>query len=338
MDTRELMNSYLRQMQQNNEQERLNPPDLSYQHTVVDKTVPHDIAIPDYLSNLMKYPETFGIAPAAINPYGMGGLKSQAQLETEKNFKIATEGPKLKLLQPAARMYDTVTSAFPDVKPGGWREKGSVPNSDHPKGLALDIPVPLKSAKGDTVANFLIDQPGVKYVIWNDKIWENGKWKPYKHPAGSNPTLNHEDHVHVSMKTEIPAKTQVQQALTGGGRMGANVSDPGQAPEVQTANPIVKQRGQYLVADYHQLTQDPYERWLIDHESDGYLNKKNPKSTATQLGQLTLENRESYGKRLGIDPNTLDPNEQLSLMREYIKDRYGTSQKAVAFWKTHNWY
>ena len=31
-------------------------------------------------------------------------------------------------------------------------------------------------------------------------------------------------------------------------------------------------------------------------------------------------------------------NEQLIMFRDYVKNRYGTAEKAMAFWKAHNWY
>ena len=43
----------------------------------------------------------------------------------------------------------------------------------------------------------------IKYVIWDRHIWSQARaaegWRPYRHPSGrSSPTLDHEDHVHIS--------------------------------------------------------------------------------------------------------------------------------------------
>lgn len=92
---------------------------------------------------------------------------------------------------------------------GGWRASGSVAASDHPKGKALDVMVtpnhrsPEKVALGNKVADFFRTNPnafGTKYVIWRGQI-DNMKgkgWEPYTHPSGSDDTLMHYDHVHIS--------------------------------------------------------------------------------------------------------------------------------------------
>lgn len=85
-------------------------------------------------------------------------------------------------------------------------------------------------------------------------------------------------------------------------------------------------------------TGDPDWDWIIRHESGFKTTAKNPKSSAFGLGQLIRGNRESYGRRLGIDPDTIDYNEQLKMMDLYIKERYGTPAKAKAFWEKNGWY
>ena len=82
------------------------------------------------------------------------------------------------------------------ISVGGWRAHGSVPGSDHPKGLADDMMVGSNSALGHTIANDFVSNAsvrGVKYVIWNHQIWTPDRgWHAYN---GPNP---HTDHVHVS--------------------------------------------------------------------------------------------------------------------------------------------
>lgn len=82
---------------------------------------------------------------------------------------------------------------------GGFREHGSVPGSDHPKGRALDFMInDIKngSVTGTSLANDVIKNYkawNVSYVIWNRYIWFPGSgWQKYSGPSP------HTDHVHVS--------------------------------------------------------------------------------------------------------------------------------------------
>ena len=81
------------------------------------------------------------------------------------------------------------------------------------------------------------------------------------------------------------------------------------------------------------------EAWIIRHESSGRVTAKNPESSAFGLGQLIKANREKYAAELGItNPDTTDYNEQLAMFRAYVKDRYGTAEKAQEFWEEKGWY
>lgn len=85
------------------------------------------------------------------------------------------------------------------IKTIGGRGPGSVPNSDHPKGLALDYMVYKNRAQGTALANDVIKNYkawNVKYVIWYHYIWQPGKgWHKYSGPSP------HTDHVHVSFNS-----------------------------------------------------------------------------------------------------------------------------------------
>lgn len=86
---------------------------------------------------------------------------------------------------------------------------GSRPNaSDHPYGKALDVMIPGWNtpggiALGNRVASYFGANPnafGTKYLIWRKRFTDGRGWGPYGHPTGgSNPTLDHFDHVHVSL-------------------------------------------------------------------------------------------------------------------------------------------
>jgi septal ring factor EnvC (AmiA/AmiB activator) len=79
----------------------------------------------------------------------------------------------------------------------------------------------------------------------------------------------------------------------------------------------------------------PAERWIIMRESSGDPTADNPASTAFGLGQLLLGNRILY---LGEDYATTDCGRQLWAFRAYVRDRYGTAERAKAFWRANGWY
>lgn len=102
----------------------------------------------------------------------------------------------LKKVTPnVAKAADYFGSKYGIGEVGGWREHGSVPGSDHPKGRALDFMTNNKNT-GDALANDLIKnykQWNVKYVIWYRYIWSPSKgWRKYSGPSP------HTDHVHAS--------------------------------------------------------------------------------------------------------------------------------------------
>jgi septal ring factor EnvC (AmiA/AmiB activator) len=79
----------------------------------------------------------------------------------------------------------------------------------------------------------------------------------------------------------------------------------------------------------------PAERWIIMRESSGDPTADNPTSTAFGLGQLLLGNRILY---LGQGYATTDCGRQLWAFRAYVRDRYGTAERARAFWQANGWY
>lgn len=85
-------------------------------------------------------------------------------------------------------------------------------------------------------------------------------------------------------------------------------------------------------------TLDPNEAWIIQHESGFNPNAQNPTSTAFGIWQGLAGTRQKYAAQVGVSPTTTDPNEQLAMMRAYVKDRYGTPANAKAFWERNHWY
>ncbi len=111
---------------------------------------------------------------------------------------------------------------------GGYRAQGSVKNSDHPKGLAIDLMTSSKS-QGDAIANDAIANAkalGITYVIWYRKIWKasTGRWENYSGPSP------HTDHVHVSFSDKGGSGTT---DLVGGG--SSATADPNCAWKISVA-------------------------------------------------------------------------------------------------------
>jgi peptidoglycan hydrolase CwlO-like protein len=110
------------------------------------------------------------------------------------------------LTPTAKRLYGLVVRIFDVHAIGGWRPYGSVPGSDHPKGKALDVMTWSNRSLGWRIATWASGNAwalDVKYVIFNGRIWTRGRgWHGYRHPSdpcNCNPTLRHDDHVHISV-------------------------------------------------------------------------------------------------------------------------------------------
>lgn len=107
--------------------------------------------------------------------------------------------------------------------------------SEHKEGRAFDWGVDVSDLQERAAAeNFLelllatddegndhalARRMGVMYIIWDGQIWSADRpdegWRPYRHPSGeSNPTLAHEDHVHISLSWEgAMGRTSLWEAL-----------------------------------------------------------------------------------------------------------------------------
>lgn len=76
---------------------------------------------------------------------------------------------------------------------GGWRPPDGY--NEHSSGKASDVMV-SSAAEGNALLPNLLRQPGVQYILWQQKTWyPDGSSKPME-DRGS-PTQNHMDHLHV---------------------------------------------------------------------------------------------------------------------------------------------
>jgi hypothetical protein len=76
-------------------------------------------------------------------------------------------------------------------------------------------------------------------------------------------------------------------------------------------------------------------RTLVQKESGGNPNARNPSSGAYGLGQFLGATARSYAKYGALSP---DGSDQIRAMAQYISDRYGTPSAALAFHNANNWY
>ena len=125
---------------------------------------------------------------------------------------VGPGSPSYQRLTPTAQdLYAVMREIFGIRSVGGWRETGSVPASDHPKGRAIDAmvdyPSPKGRSKGWRIAKWAVANAktsDIKYVIFNGRIWTRSRgWHGYRHPSdpcNCNPTLRHDDHVHISVR------------------------------------------------------------------------------------------------------------------------------------------
>ncbi|KXT73032.1 surface immunogenic protein [Streptococcus sp. DD10] len=112
-------------------------------------------------------------------------------------------------LQPkAAAFKEEIAAKFGITNIGGYRAGDTDgQGTGHSDGLAIDVMVPVGSALGDQVAQYVIDnmaRADVSYIIWNQKFYMpiNNIYGPANTwnmmPDRGGVTANHYDHVHIS--------------------------------------------------------------------------------------------------------------------------------------------
>jgi peptidoglycan hydrolase CwlO-like protein len=133
--------------------------------------------------------------PTVISSDDVGGAGGGPNTASYNNLTPTTK-----------RLYGLVVRTFDVHAIGGWRPYGSVPGSDHPRGRAIDVMTGYNRSLGWRIATWASRNAwalDVKYVIFNGRIWTRGRgWHGYRHPSdpcNCNPTLRHDDHVHISV-------------------------------------------------------------------------------------------------------------------------------------------
>lgn len=75
---------------------------------------------------------------------------------------------------------------------------------------------------------------------------------------------------------------------------------------------------------------------LVGRESTWNPTAKNGKSSARGYAQMIDSTRKAYEKKTGL--NYSNPIHQLIMMAKYVKDKYGTPEKALAYWDKNKHY
>lgn len=191
---------------------------------------------------------------------------------------------------------------------GGHATSGHIPGSDHYTGHALDVMVGGK--KGRRVLNYALQNAGrlgVKYLIHNRTYYapSNG-WRGERY-TGSNP---HTGHVHIS--------------FNAGGGGGASRGGGGASGNVQrTVQNIAARNYGWSGGEWNAL------RELVHRESSWNPSAANPSSSARGLFQkMTSIHGPVEGSIAG----------QAKWGLNYIRRRYGSPSRALAFHNRNGWY
>ena len=135
---------------------------------------------------------------ASSPTYAAPAAPDYATIAATKSENAGLQPQTAAFKEEVAKLYG-ITS-FSGYRPGD--------PGDHGKGLAIDFMVPVRSALGDQIADYAIQNMasrGISYIIWKQRFYApfDSKygpaytWNPM--PDRGSVTENHYDHVHVSM-------------------------------------------------------------------------------------------------------------------------------------------
>jgi hypothetical protein len=161
-------------------------------------------------------------------------------------------------------------------------------------------------------------------------------------------TAGHRGHRHAHTQTQTSASFQqtLLRALQGdvatGRFQGAIHRAVARVPAIAGATPTATAPGasinalsQAMALEGVPASWQPGLTFIMAHESGGKVDAQSPVHSARGLYQLTAANYHYNPNGAASFGNAVQ--EAQGGIR-YIRDRYGTADNAVAFWRQHRWY
>ena len=167
---------------------------------VVEKTTTTEAPVTETVTETQSAPSTYQAeaSQASSATYAAPAAPDYASIAASKSENAGLQPQTAAFKEEVANLFG-ITS-FSGYRPGD--------PGDHGKGLAIDFMVPVRSALGDQIADYAIQNMasrGISYIIWKQRFYASFDskygpaytWNPM--PDRGSVTENHYDHVHVSM-------------------------------------------------------------------------------------------------------------------------------------------
>lgn len=106
-----------------------------------------------------------------------------------------------------------ISDRFGITNIGGFASTGHISNSDHYKGLAIDVMTTVQAQAVADYAQANAARWSVTYIIWNRHIWDSRDGKGWVAYHGTSP---HTDHVHISFAATPGDGSAPTDSLQGG--------------------------------------------------------------------------------------------------------------------------
>lgn len=212
-----------------------------------------------------------------------------------------------------------VMAKFPGLYPTSGYRPGDVYH--HGKHQAIDISgYPVGSPRYTAAANYAFEKfpRDVGYVITNGRVRDRiGYSGTGIHDGWATwPDGDHFDHVHIS------GSKGAGDIFTGGS------NSPRKSPKPTGSHENWMRLAGFKPSEYSAIN------YIVNHESSWNPQAVNPSSGAYGLPQsLPASKLASAGSDWRTNPIT-----QLKWMRNYVNERYGGANGALAFWKRNHWY